>query len=82
MLTSESSDKDILDYNAGGQILRNMTGITFIAWMSNYLNGQPAYKAATVELSGYISNPPLGKIPESEKIAIVRKLLNLGIELK
>ena len=81
MLTKESEDKEILDYNAGGQILRNMSGITFIGWMSNLLNGQPSFKAATQELLGYISNPPLGKLPDSEKVAIVRKLLNLGITI-
>ncbi len=82
MLNLNSEDKEILDYNAGGQVIRNMSGITFISWMSSKLNGQPAFKGSTVELSGYVSNPPLGKLPETEKVAIVRKLLNLGIELK
>ena len=82
MITKESSDKEILDYNAGGQILRNMTGVSFIGWMSGLLNGQPTFKAATQELLGLISSPPLGKLPDTEKVLIVRKLLSLGIELK
>ena len=82
MINKESSDKEILDYNAGGQVIRGMSGITFIGWMSNLLNGQPTFKVATQELLGLVSSPPLGKLPETEKVAIVRKLLSLGIELK
>ena len=81
MLTKDSPDKEILDYNAGGQIIRNMSGITFIGWMSNLLNGQPTFRAATQELLGYVSSPPLGKLPDTEKITIVHKLLSLGIQL-
>lgn len=80
-LSKDASDKEILDTNIGGQIIRNMSAITFIGWLAGKLNGLPAYKAATVELTALVSSPPLGSMPEGEKIKVVRKLLELDVQI-
>lgn len=81
MLTKDSSDKEILDYDMGGVIIRDMTGITFAGIIANKINGLPAYKAATQELVALVSSPPLGKIPELEKVKAIRKLLELEVQI-
>lgn len=74
-------DKEILDANVGGITIRDMGGISFIGWVANKLNGVDTYKAATQELLALVRTPPLGRLPESEKLRIVRKLLELGISI-
>ena len=81
MLTKESTDKDILDYPLGGTTVRAMGSMSFMAWMAKKIDGVPTYRAATQELLGLLTNPPLGTIPESEKIKIIKKLLQLDIPL-
>lgn len=81
MLTKDSQDKEILDCPFAGTTIREVGSMTFMAWVATKMNGVQAYKADTQELLGLISNPPIGKIPDIEKIRIIRKLLNLGILL-
>ena len=82
MLTKESSDKEILDHPFGTTTIRDVGSMSFMAWMANKLNGVPTYKAATQELLGLVKNAPMGKIPDEEKVSIVRKLLSLEVEIK
>lgn len=80
MLTKESTDKEILDHELpGAGTIRTITAITFTGWLAGKINGLPAYKAATVELTALVSSPPLGTMPELEKVKVVRKLLELGV---
>lgn len=82
MITKQSSDKEILDHelpNAG--TIRDITSITFVNWVAGKLNGLPAFKAATVELTALVSSPPLGSMPEGEKVKIIRKLLELEVKI-
>ena len=69
------TDKEILDSVVGGMIMRDMTAITFLHWISAKLNGVKAYSAVNQELIQLIANPPLGRImPEEEKCRIFRRL--------
>ena len=52
--------------------------MSFMAWVINKVNGLETYKAATQELIALAKNPPLGQIPEAEKIKMVRKLMEAG----
>lgn len=81
MLTKETTDKDILDYPLGGTTIRDLGAISFMGWVADKLNGLPAYKAATVELTALVSSPPLGKMPEGEKVKVIRKLLELEVKI-
>ena len=80
-LSKDSTDKEILDTSIGGQILRDMSGISFTGWVAGKINGLPAYKASVVELTALVKSPPLGRLPEEEKIKIVRKLIELEVPL-
>lgn len=81
MLAKDASDKDILDYSFGGVTVRESGSMAFISWIANKLNGVSTYTAATQELLSLVRVPPLGRMPEGEKIKIVRKMLSLDIEL-
>ena len=81
MITKTSSDKEILDFVVAGMTIRELGAMTFMAWILNKVSGAPTYRAATQELIGLASNPPIGKIPDEEKVRIVRKLLSLDITL-
>ena len=81
MLTKQSTDKDILDYSIAGSTIRDLGSMTFMSWVLNKVDGAPTYRADTQELIGLAKNAPIGKMPEKEKIRVVRKLLNLDIQL-
>lgn len=81
MLKKESTDKEILDYPIAQTTIRDFGSISFMGWVANKLNGVPTYKAATQELVALVSSPPLGRMPEGEKVKIVRKLLELDIQI-
>lgn len=83
MLHKESSDKEILDYQIPGtnETVRSIGSISFMAWIAGKLNGLNTYQAKTQELLGLVRNPPLGKLPENEKATIVRKLLELNVQV-
>lgn len=81
MINNESTNKDILDHPLGGTIIRDLGSMSFMAWVANKIDGAPAYKAATQELLGLVKNAPMGRMPDEEKVRIVRKLLELGISL-
>lgn len=77
------TDKEILDTVLGGVTVRDMTAITFLGWMANKLNGAPAYKAANQELIGLIGQPPMSaSMPDMEKCRIIRRLMEMDIEIK
>ena len=82
MLNRESNDKEILDYQLAGTSIREIGAMSFLSWVLNKVNGVKAYSAATQEILGLAKNPPLGTIPETEKIKIVRKLIEAGAELQ
>lgn len=73
------SDKEILDTITGGIAVRDMSGITFLGWLANKINGVPAYTAATQELRMAVSGGYFGTMPEAEKVRLVRKLIDLNL---
>ncbi len=81
MLNKESTDKEILDFPLANSTIRGIGSITFLGFIANKLNGVQTYKAATQELIALVSSPPIGKLPEGEKVRIVRKLFELDITL-
>lgn len=81
MLTKESSDKQILDHVLSGTSIRDFGTMSFLGWVSGKINGLPAYRGATQELLGLLKAPPLGPMPEGEKVRIVRKLLDLEVNI-
>ena len=81
-LTKESTNKDILDYLiAPATNIRDLGSISFMAWVATKLNGVQTYKAATQELLMMVRNPVIGKLPDDEKVNVVKKLLELGVEV-
>jgi hypothetical protein len=76
-----SSDKEILDHEMAGTTVRGLGAMSFMAWVINKVNGLETYKAATQELIALAKNPPLGQIPEAEKIKMVRKLMEAGAKI-
>jgi hypothetical protein len=79
---NDMTDKEILDTVTGGQTIKEMTAITFFAWLADKMNGLSTYTAANQELSLAILNPPMSRVyPELEKIRLVRKLLDLGVTI-
>lgn len=81
MLNKESTAKDILDLPLGGTTIREMGSMSFLAWVANRIDGAPTYKAATQELLGLIRNAPIGKMADEEKIRVVRKLIELEVNI-
>lgn len=72
------TDKEILDATLGGMVVREMSAISFLHWVSAKLNGVKAYTAANQELVQLIANPPMSRLmPEEEKCRIFRKLQSL-----
>ena len=81
MLIKESTNKEILDFPMCGTTIREVGSMSFMAWVATKINGVTAYKASTQELLGLIRNAPIGKIPDEEKVRIVRKLLELDVQI-
>jgi hypothetical protein len=81
MIDKHSTSKDILDFKIANTTVREIVGMSFMAWILNKINGAPVYKAATQELLALSKNPPMGRIPDEEKVRLVRKLLELDITL-
>lgn len=81
MINKESTDKELLDFKLGTTSIREIGSISFLGFIANKLNGLPTYKAATQELLALVSSPPIGKLPEGEKVRILRKLLELDVTL-
>jgi hypothetical protein len=77
MLNNSSTDKEILDFPMGGTTVRDLGSLSFLGFIANKLNGVPVYRAATQELLGLVSNPPIGRLPEGERVRIIRKLLEI-----
>lgn len=80
-INKEWLDKEILDFKLGNQTIREVGSITFLAFVADKINGLPTYRAATQELIGLVSSPPIGKLPEGEKVRIIRKLLELDVTI-
>jgi len=83
MLNKDSNDKEILDYvmpNTGTTI-RDFGSISFMGMVANKINGVPSYSSTTQELLLLVKNPPIGRMGESQKVEIIRKLLSLGVEI-
>lgn len=76
------SEIDILETDLGGQKIKDMSSISFIGWLANKLNGVERYGKAH-ELITLVSSPPMmNRMPDEEKIRIVRKLIELNIVIK
>ena len=79
---SEYQDKDLLDLKLGGQVVRDMSAITFLGWLTNKIDGAPTYKADTQELLAAVSAAPMSRnMADQEKIRLLRKLEALNISL-
>lgn len=77
----ELTDKEILDAKIGGIVIRDMTSISFMHFVSAKLNGVRTYTAANQELVLLVTNPPMGRMmPEEEKCRLFRKLQSIVIE--
>ena len=79
MINKQSTDKEILDYPLGGTTIREIGSISFLAWVANKINGASTYKASTQELLALVKSVPIGRLPDNEKVRIVKKLLDLDI---
>lgn len=81
-MNKDSSDKEILDYKIDENItIRDISAMTFLAWLAGKLNGVQAYSAAAQELRMAVSGSVYGTMPELEKVRLVRKLLTLDVSV-
>ena len=79
---NELTDMDILALKTGGLVIKEMSAITFLKWVSEKLNGVKAYSAASTELTLMIQNAPFGRMMgDEQKIDVVRKLIKCGVTL-
>lgn len=75
-------DKDLLEMKIGGIALRDYTAAMFLQWLNGKLDGAPAYRAETQELILVASSVPMSrKMPDDEKIRLIRKLEALNIPI-
>lgn len=81
MITKHSTSKEILDFAIANTTVRDIGSMSFMSWILGKVNGVQTYKAATQELLALSKNPPLGRIPDEEKVRLVRKLLELDVTL-
>ena len=75
------TDFELTLYKVGDQTLDEMTTLTFLGWVAKKLNGLERYSPAMNELNMMVQRPPFGKIDMVNKIAIIRKMEKLGIEI-
>lgn len=81
-MTTELTDQEMLDMKIGGQVVRDMSAITFLGVISERLNGAPTYNADTQELLAAVRGVPMGRsFPDEEKVRLLRKLQALNIKL-
>lgn len=76
------TDFELTEYKIGDMLLKDMTAITFLGWVSNKLNGISQTSPTSSELIMLVRTPPMGQMPMENKIEIIRKLEKLGIEIK
>ena len=76
------TDLEITQLVLGGVPLADMSSITFLGWVARKIDGQKSGSPALSELGMLVTNPPLGKMSIETKLQIIRKLENLGIEIK
>lgn len=79
-------DNQIIKYEIGGIRIGDIGTMTFLGWVANKLNNvsvdqRGQERLIMIELTTLIANPPVGKLPDSEKISIIKKLIKLGIQL-
>ena len=80
-MEKQLSELDILNLNMGGQRVKDMTCISFLSWLAGKLNNVEKY-GELHDLVVLVSNPPLGnRLPDDDKIRIIRRLLASGIKL-
>ena len=75
------TDIEILEFNAGGQQIKQMSAISFLGWLSNKLNGV-TITPIVQELRTALSSPPMmNRLADETKIHYVRLLLKTGVTL-
>lgn len=76
------TDQEMLDAVLGGIVVREMTAITFLGYVSEKMNGIPTYTADSQELLASIRSAPMSRVmAEEEKVRLLRKLLALNVKL-
>lgn len=74
---------EILETVCGGVKIKDMSAISFFGWLASKINGVSAVTAKAVEIRMAVANPPMmPRLADGSKIAYVRKLLELGVEIK
>lgn len=71
----------LYEYQVGGVPLRECPTMTFLGWVAGKLNGLRMDVPGMAELKGYVSTPPMGKMPEQQKLAIFRLLEKVNAKL-
>lgn len=79
----ELTDIEILEYNLGGQIVKEMSALSFFGWLAGKLNNVPITNDGRLnELRSAIANPPImPKVADETKIKLIRNLLALNIAI-
>jgi hypothetical protein len=77
------TDIEILETVVGGQVIKEMSALSFMGWLANKLNNVTITNDPNLaELRVAIANPPImPRLADESKIKYVRKLLALGIAL-
>lgn len=77
------TDIEILEYNLGGQIVKDMSALSFFGWLAGKLNNVPITNDGKLnELRMAVANPPMmPRVADETKIKLIRNLLALGITI-
>jgi hypothetical protein len=77
------NELEILNSEINGVKIKDMNAIPFSHWVAAKLNGVKAYSSAVNELNQLVLHPPMSKkMPDIQKIDIIRKLISIGVEIK
>lgn len=79
----QPSDIELLETKLGGVVLKEMTALTFLGWLSGKLNGVTITNDPNLaELRTAIAAPPMApRMSDDTKLRYVRKLMAIGISI-
>ena len=73
---------EMLNYDiGGGTLVKNATAITFIGWVAKKMNNVASGSPMMNELTMLVTAPVMGKLSDTEKVRILKKLEAIGVTL-
>lgn len=76
------NELDFLNMNLGGQVVKDMSGMSFLQWVASKVNNIGAHTPEVNEINMLIRFPPMSsKMPDEKKIELLRKLEKIGVPI-